>query len=88
MGFFATWTAPGRIRVICFDALEPLRQHIWDSLVSGQSDVNQRDPYSAHLVIVEAVVACYDKSVWDIRDLIRNVEMVRIPPWLLAEEQW
>lgn len=78
MGFFMTWTAPDQNTVIFFDATEPLSDRLLVALNSGQSTVNQGDPYSMKLVITEAVVACYDKAVWTLRDQIREFEEVGI----------
>lgn len=76
MGFVMTWTAPDQNTVIFFDAMEPLWKRVWDALASSQSRVNRGDPYSMQLVIAEAVVACYDIAVWNLRDQIREFEEV------------
>jgi len=77
MAFFVSWMHPHQTVVICFDVPEMLQGHLFDTLRTDapiQADWN--DPYSVHLVIVEAVVDCYNTAVWNLRDAIRHFEEV------------
>jgi hypothetical protein len=77
MAFFVSWMHPHQTVVICFDVPEMLQGHLFDTLKADapiRADWN--DPYSVHLVIVEAVVDCYNTAVWNLRDAIRHFEEV------------
>jgi hypothetical protein len=45
--------------------------------------LDPRDPYALQSIIIEQVLALYDKSIWGVRDLVRGVERVT-PPFLLS----
>lgn len=75
MAFFVSWMRPNQTVVICFDVPEMLQGHLFDTLrTDAPIRADWNDPYSVHLVIVEAVVDCYNTAVWNLRDAIRQFE--------------
>ena len=71
---FVKWQATDTRRLILtLDASRDLQRQ-WDIRLP---DIDDRDPYAWQVVFVEEVVKLYDKSVWSLRDLVRNVEKVR-----------
>lgn len=77
MSFFTTWNPPYRNVVFCFGTPISLQDQVWATLTSSDGDRWSYDPYSIHTVIIEAILVLYDLSVWSLRDMIRDVEMVR-----------
>jgi len=71
---FVKWQATDTRRLILtLDASRDLQRQ-WDLRLP---DIDDRDPYAWQVVFVEEVVKLYDKSVWSLRDLVRNVEKTR-----------
>jgi hypothetical protein len=36
------------------------------------------DPYALHVAIIDEILALFDYSVWSLRDLIRDIELVKM----------
>ena len=78
MAFFVSWTYPDNAVVICFNVVEMLQERLFKTLRTADPiQPHWDDPYSVQLVIVEAVVTCYNTAVWSLRDAIRRFEEVR-----------
>jgi hypothetical protein len=77
MCFFTTWDPPRRNVVLCFDTPITLQDQVRTTLASTNDNRWSYDPYSIHTVIIEAVLVLYERSVWSLRDMIRDVETVR-----------
>lgn len=84
MCFFTAWNPPCRNVVFCFDTSITLQEQVRATLMSTGGDRWSYDPYSIHTVIIEAVLVLYERSVWSLRDMIRDVEMVR--PFCLSRK--
>ena len=77
MAFFTNWSKPDLKAVFFFDAPQDLQCHVQRLLSSSPARLDSLDHYSMHVLIVEEIVNLFENSVWDLRDLIRRVEMVK-----------
>lgn len=78
MGFATTWRAPDQHTVICFNASKWMKDILRQRLDSGTTSEDLSDPYWVHLILIECVVICYNKSIWNLRDKVRVYEEVCI----------
>lgn len=78
MTFFALSTSPERTTVICFDTPDHFRLQLLAAINSASYGLilNEPDVYELHAYVIEQLLKLYDQSVWTIRDIVRNVEMV------------
>ena len=76
MGLFALSTASGRTKILCFDTPERFRRRLFDALSSDPQSLDELDIYQLHVYLVEQILHLYDKSVWAICDVVRDVEKV------------
>lgn len=74
MSFFALSTASGRTAILCFDAPDHFRQRLCYALSSNSQSLDDPDIYQLHVYLVEELLHLYDRSVWAIRDFVRDVE--------------
>ena len=73
---FTRWWPTGRYIVINFDAPPALRMRFPSLLFDEPNSTSTHDPYWIHLRFLEELVALHDTSVWSIRDLVRDTELV------------
>ncbi|KAK6347331.1 hypothetical protein TWF696_007400 [Orbilia brochopaga] len=74
MGFFSTWSQSGIKSILCLDCPKDLVFSIRKSLDAANNYFFLADPYSFHQVIVRGIVDVFDKSIWTLRDVVRQVE--------------
>lgn len=75
MTFLTRWDRSHNT-VFCIGAnpsFESLLKESLDQMWTGLSSVN---PWSMQVPLLEAIVALQDRSVWLVRDVVRNVEKV------------
>jgi len=77
MGFTTTWRAPDQNTVICFNASKWMKDILRQRLDSVTTSEDFSDPYWVHLILIECVVICYNKSIWNLRDKVRVYEEER-----------
>ena len=75
--FFTTGTPTGAHTILCFDSNAELRSVIHDTLLS-EVDRMLSDVYLIHSALVSKVLELYDKSVWALRDHVRDIEKKRM----------
>lgn len=74
---FTRWWPTGRNLVIIFDPPLALRMRFPTPMLDGTDSIPTHDPYWIHLRILEELVKIQDESVWSIRNLVRQRELVR-----------
>jgi FPC/CPF motif-containing protein YcgG len=62
--------------IVCFDSPEGFPTQLKEALTVNAELVSLRNPYVVHHVVLEEVLALYDKCVWSMRDAVREVEQV------------
>ena len=67
----------GQNIIISFDTPAALRIHFPYPLLEDVDECSIHDPYWVHLRLLEELVVEHDKSVWSIRDLVRETETLR-----------
>jgi hypothetical protein len=76
MTFVSRWEAlGGSRRILCIDTPEEFQSML--SAILENTAVNFDDPFAMHIPLLQEIVRLNDKSVWAIRDPIRQVEKVR-----------
>ncbi|CRG90551.1 hypothetical protein PISL3812_07595 [Talaromyces islandicus] len=76
MTFVSRWEALGsRQQILCIDTPEELPSTLLTILEN--TAVNFDDPFAMHIPLLQEIVRLNDKSVWAIRDPIREVEKRR-----------
>ena len=75
MTFHTKWTS-GMAIALCFD-LPVSAQYRIQLALSRQEHTALLDIYSMQVIILDEIIYLFDKSVWAIRDAVRNVEKVR-----------
>lgn len=76
MTFVSRWEALGSGRILCIDTPEDFPSML--STILGDTTVDLNDPFAMHIPLLQEIVRLNDKSVWAIRDPIREVEKVRV----------
>ena len=78
--FFISWTAKGKIRILCFD-LPPLLQEAITHSVQEAAELSKESLGALALnnILVEETVSLFEKSLWNWRDVVRDLEKV-CPP--------
>jgi hypothetical protein len=64
---------------LCLDMPAPLQDSITNIMTGMESEYYFEDPYFMHKIIIEEVIALYDRAVWSFRALVRGTEMVWPP---------
>jgi hypothetical protein len=78
--FFTSWTAQGKIRILCFDLPALLQEAITHS-VREVSELGKESLGALALnnILVEETVSLFEKSLWNWRDVVRDLEKVCLP---------
>lgn len=76
MAFHTKWT-PRLATALCFDLPVSVQDQIQLTL-SRQEQSTLVDIYSMQVIILDELIHLFDKSVWAIRDAVRNVEKVNL----------
>ena len=71
------WMRTGQNVIISFDTPAALRIHFPLPLLEDVDECSIHDPYWVHLRLLEELVVEHDKSVWSIRNLVRETETLR-----------
>lgn len=61
--------------VLCFDVPRPIQTRIEHAL-SDKRELDLKDIYALHALILDEVVSLYETSAWALRDLVRTYEVV------------
>lgn len=70
------WT-PQANEMLCFDIPRVFRDEIWFHLKElPEPRTHRHDPLYLHVAILRAVLVFFDRSVWSMRDAIREIEQV------------
>lgn len=81
MSFHTKWTSQSAT-ALCFDIPASVQDQIQLAL-SRQEKTTLLDIYSMQVIILDEIIHLFDKSVWAIRDAVRNVEKVTLNKKLL-----
>lgn len=84
IAFSVSWIRGAGVQVLCFDVPDALRHAIIHSIMSIDISLISDSAWCLNNIIVEEVVAYFDKSVWLWRDVVRDVEKVFPGPILLV----
>lgn len=76
MTFVSCWEALGSTRILSIDTPEDFPFAL--SKLLKDTTVDFGDPFAMHIPLLQEIVRLNDKSVWAIRDPIRDVEKVRV----------
>ena len=74
MTFLTKWT-PAATTVLCFDAPESFQKTIVNSLEPLQQS-ELTDVYCLHAIILDAIIALFEETVWALRDEVWGIEKV------------
>ncbi|KAK6525993.1 hypothetical protein TWF281_011035 [Arthrobotrys megalospora] len=74
MGIATAWTEPDYHTIIFFDVADSVRTQLEVKCESMKDSPALGNPYWAHKFLVEPIIACYDKAVWNLRDQVRELE--------------
>jgi len=77
MTIITRWMRTGQNIIISFDTPTALRMHFPYPLLEDVDECSSYDPYWVHLRLLEELVVEHDKSVWSIRNLVRETETLR-----------
>jgi hypothetical protein len=62
--------------MLCLDTPDSFREQLKLTMGCEQEALDFNDPFALHIPLIDQIIAFYDRSVWNIRDLIRQVEKV------------
>jgi hypothetical protein len=77
MSFFLGNSSNGSTALFCFDIPANLKSSVIAALDQSSNVGSRTTLIWLENLIIEQAVYLYDQSVWNIRDWIRNVELVR-----------
>ncbi|OAA35598.1 Mg2+ transporter protein, CorA-like/Zinc transport protein ZntB [Beauveria brongniartii RCEF 3172] len=60
--------------MLVFDASPETQTMLLDSLMTSQRNDETRDPFWIYYRILNGVIVLHDKSIWDLRDQVRDIE--------------
>lgn len=75
MSFYTKWT-PSSSVILCFDVPKTSQMRTHQAVVSHQQQLNFKDIYAGHVLVLDEILALFDESVWALRDEVRRVEKV------------
>jgi hypothetical protein len=78
LGFFTDWHPSGKVITLCFGLPDKLKKSIKKAVETNGIGVPPVDPFALHGVLIEEVVALFDEALWHWRDLVRDIEKVRV----------
>lgn len=78
MTFFTYWE-PNSCILLCIDTPQSLQSNLKTTLSKKTVSVDSEDPFGMHVPLMDEIVKLYDRSVWEIRDLVRPIEKVYSP---------
>ncbi|KAL9112360.1 MAG: hypothetical protein Q9187_007783, partial [Circinaria calcarea] len=73
MTFFTRWERNHSI-ILCIDTPSNTKSMLETALSRDLSTLNLMDPFAIYVPLIDHIIMLYDRSIWGIRDLIRNVE--------------
>ena len=73
--------------MICFDTPLILRDHLKTLFLSPSMIPRLSDIYSPHVLVIDEIIELFDKSVWSLRDIVRETEMVKLPSYATVKER-
>jgi hypothetical protein len=76
MGFFACWTQPGSVTLLCFDLPAQSQSDIQSAFCS--QNILDSCPHAVFSPITDALLPLYDDSVWAVRNHISQWEAVSL----------
>ena len=76
MTFFCRWDAECSI-TLCLGVDAAFQNHLQQALHDIWPDIQASRSFSLLIPLVEAIVTMYDRSVWSVRDIVRQAEKVR-----------
>jgi hypothetical protein len=75
--FFTSWTAQGKIRILCFDLPSLLQEAITHSVREVSELSKERlGALALNNILVEETVSLFEKCLWNWRDVVRDLEQV------------
>jgi len=74
---FYTHVASDRTLMLCLDTPDELRLRLEIALSGSKQGLDLSDPFALHVPLIDEVVVLNDRSVWQVRDLIRTIEKVQ-----------
>jgi hypothetical protein len=82
IAFSISWTQRGNVQILCFDIPSTLQSAITQAIISLDLKLHVETPIVLNNIIIEEVVAHFDKSVWLWRNVVRDLEKVLSTPQL------
>src|SRR3984885_9944314 len=77
LGFFTDWHSSGKVITLCFGLPDILKNPIIEAVMTNEMGTPLVGPFALHTVLVEEVVALFDRALWNWRHLVRGIEKVR-----------
>lgn len=66
--------------MLCIGVPDLFKNLLKSALSSMETAQPPTEPYSLHIPLMEAIVAMQDLSLWSMRDIVRGIEKVCLPP--------
>jgi hypothetical protein len=86
MGFFTHWNRE-HYRLLCVDTPMSLQLELKNVLQSQSAPLDLWDPFALYAPLIDQIIVLCDKSVWRIRNPIRDIEMVCLSITLMGIQQ-
>ena len=77
MSIFSSWTSSNILSMFCFNLPLVMQTKLCAILSSQRNVFGNLAMHWWHSVIVDEIINLYDESIWSIRDLVRDIEIVR-----------
>jgi hypothetical protein len=82
MGFFTHWDRSGQRRVLCIDTPGHFRSAL--HAIVTHSTLEPNDPFAMLKPLIDELLKLSDRSVWRVRNAVRDVEKVFQPLLMLS----
>ena len=74
---FAKWSFEHQTHVlVCFDAAPDFPTRLLQAFTAKHAVLALGGPYAIHVAIIEEVMSLFNRSVWSLRDMVRDIELV------------
>ncbi|KAM3072418.1 hypothetical protein ACMFMG_009221 [Clarireedia jacksonii] len=75
--FLTYWTPENKVVVLCFDLPAQFKNNFVNLLSTPSTNLDLRDPYSIHVLLMWELTKLFDLALWAARDLVRGLEKNR-----------
>ncbi|KAI8963618.1 hypothetical protein F5Y11DRAFT_356156 [Daldinia sp. FL1419] len=72
---FTRWFINGKMIILAFDPVETIQERLRELFLSRLGKEELQDPYWPYTRVLEEVVSLQGSAIWNLRDVIRNIEL-------------